>query len=493
VALLNEKRFRRSPAGAEYSRNKDRQKGIEVTSKAADRGEALTLADWKNLSRETIAVYHANEVEQDEIYYHVPCCHHYPSLFAWDSGFQAIVMSHIDAKKSGRELETLFAQLAPDGHLPHEVQLANTYSGRWIRGLETRLVSWEYDGKGASYMVDPPSYHLAVEILYRKTGDIDWLSRLWPAMTLSLDYLLEARDVLGNGLVTIFHPWESGTDLSPQFFQSLHLKPRGLLSDFKADYLPTLLYAFNHARRWDPDRLARADHFVCQDLVMNSLTARACRSMQYLAGEMRLHRDAERYRRSGARIIAAIEDSCWDEEAGCYFPLFGYRRQRRSQLLTAACMMPIVSGLCGSDRVSRVIEQHLLDPLSFWKEHGIPFSPEATIGEMGPWVENHLWSGHCIWSNICWMMAIGLGENGYRDEARELTRRVVRTVLREGFYEYYDSRTGEGRRIRDFTWPALALDMMFRFWPELVDKEKKDTGFAAEDASSSDQRDRAGF
>jgi len=56
-------------------------------------------------------------------------------------------------------------------------------------------------------------------------------------------------------------------------------------------------------------------------------------------------------------------------------------------------------------------------------------------------------------------------------EARELTRRVACMVLKEGFYEYYDSRSGKGKRIPDFCWPALTLDMIARFWPQVVEGE----------------------
>jgi len=441
-----------------------------------DRRDLLENRDWKALLKESIEVFHTNEVEQNDIYYHMPCCFHYPSLFAWDSGFHAVAMSHIDPVKAARELETLFSQVSSDGHLPHEIQLPNLFSHRWARGLQTRLVSWEYDGRGASYMVDPPSYHFAAEIVFTKTGDSDWLARLWPSMACSLDYLLQSRDVLGNGLVTIFHPWESGTDLSPQFFAALKLKPESRWSDMKADLLPTFLYAFNHRNKWTPDRLARAERFVCQELVINCLTARACLSMAFLAGESGRDRDEIHYRSAAARIVEAIDAVCWDEEAGCYFPQFGFYEPKPARVVTAASILPVFTGLCPPERMERVIRRYLLNPLYFRTEHPLPFNTREGLLGMGDWIENHLWSGHCIWINICWMLAIGLGENGYLEEAREITLRVVRMILREGFYEYYDSRSGEGKRIRDFTWPALALDMIARFWPEITEGKQEDKG-----------------
>ena len=428
----------------------------------------LERRDWERMEEESRRVFAANEVELGDIYYHMPSYLHYPSLFAWDSGFHAVAMSLLDCARARRELETLMRQVSGDGHLPHEVLLPNRCSHRWLRGLETRLVKWEFDGRGASFMVDPPSYHFAAETVYRRCGDTAWLKRIWRPLRRCLDHLLKARDVRGDGLLAVFHPWETGTDLSPQFFQTLGLRDRGLTAPLRAEVYPTLLYAFNRVLGWKPRRLAAADRFVCQDLTMNSLAARACRSMAFLAGELGRRREEKEYRRRARELMDAMDAFCWDEERGCYFPRFGYRSPRRAGRRTAASLLPLFTGLCARDRALRLIEDHLLDENAFWTEYPVPFNPEADLAGAGPWVDRHLWAGHCVWVNISWMLSIGLAEYGYVEEAGELTRRVVRMVLREGFFEYYDSRSGEGRRIRDFCWPALSLDMMARFWPRVA-------------------------
>jgi neutral trehalase len=188
--------------------------------------------------------------------------------------------------------------------------------------------------------------------------------------------------------------------------------------------------------------------------------------MSFLAGELERRHEEGLYKRWAEKIMDALEGLLWDEKAGCYFPRFGHRRPRLLRRRTAASLLPLFTGLCRRERAERLISEHLLDPGSFWSPYGVPFNPAPELSGAKPWVDRHLWSGHCVWTNFCWMLSIGLGEYGYAEEAREMTARVVRMVLREGFYEYYDSRNGEGRRIPDFCWPALALDMMSRFWPQ---------------------------
>ncbi len=439
----------------------------ETVGQAAKAGNsaALERRDWEILVEKSRRVFAANEVEMGDIYYHMPSYLHYPSLFAWDSGFHAVAMSVLDTSRARRELETLMRQVSVDGHLPHEVLLPNRCQHRWLRGLETRLVKWEFDGRGASFMVDPPIYHYAVEMVYRRCGDNAWLKRIWSSLRRCLDYLLRSRNLRGDGLVAVFHPWETGTDLSPQFFAAMGLRDRGLTAPLRAEVYPTLLYAFNRALRWKPRRLATADRFFCEDLTMNSITARACRSMAFLAGELGRRSEEGEYRRRAREIMDALDALCWDERQGCYFPRFGFRHPRMARRRTAASLLPLFTGLCPPDRARRMIESHLLDESAFWTPYPVPFNPECELIGAGPWVDRHLWSGHCVWVNFSWMLSISLAEYGYVEEARELTRRVVRMVLREGFYEFYDSRSGEGKRIRDFCWPALTLDMMTRFWP----------------------------
>ncbi len=428
----------------------------------------LTRDDWSLLRGEAQRVFNLNEVDRGDIYYHMPSHNHYPSLFAWDSGFHAAAMTHMDAEKAQRELETLFRQVGADGHLPHEVLLPNRYSSRWMRGLQTRLVRWEFDGRGASFMIDPPSYHYAAEMVYRATGDLAWLRGVFPLMHRCLDFILRTRDIRGDGLISILHPWESGTDMSPQFFQALGIRGRRPGNSTRAWLYPSWLYAFNRAASWRAGRLARADRFVCEDLTMNSIAVRACRSMSFLAGELERQQEEGFYRRQAERMMEALEDLLWDEEAGCYFPRFGYRRPRLLRHRTAASLLPLFTGMCRRERAERLIREHLLDPGAFWTAYPVPFNPGPEADKSGAWVENHLWAGHCVWVNFSWMLSIGLGEYDYARKAREMTARVVRMVVNGGFYEYYDSRSGEGMRIKDFCWPGLALDMAARFWPQVA-------------------------
>lgn len=418
-------------------------------------------ATERAIEREAERVYASNEVDTGTEYYHMPSARTYPSLFAWDSAYHAITMLHLDPGRAQRELETVFSQVAADGHMPHEVLVPCAATrARPLKNAMRWLVQWQYDSRMASHLVDPPVYVYAAERVYGLTRDRAWLRRVWGNLARCLDYLLDSRDVFGDGLISIFHPWEAGTDLSPQLLPALGIDPRSRRGAFDSAVHAVTLYRFCNHRSWDPRALAGANRFVVEDLTMNCVAIRALGSAARLGADADDQLAASRYRSRAETMAEALERVCWDERAGCYFPRWDSRSPRLARIRTAASLLPLFTGLARPDRVERLVREHLLDPSRFWGEHIVPFNPRDELSGLRPWLERRLWAGHCIWINFNWMLAVGLYESGYLRESREIAERTARMVALEGFWEYYDSRTGRGRRVRDFTWPGLALDML---------------------------------
>ena len=426
--------------------------------------DVFTNEDLHNLRKQVEGVLTRNEVDFKDTYYHMPSRDFYPSLFAWDSGYHAVAMLHIDPRKAQRELETLFAHVAPDGHLPHETLVPCEATSRSpFKNFTRWLVQWEYDSERRSHLVDPPSYVYAAELVYEWTRDHGWLKRIWPDLSRSLDYLLDSRDLFGDGLVSIVHPWEAGTDLSPQLMPALGIDPSRRSHWMKAVSAGPLLYHYCTRLGWDIDAIKEANRFVVEDLTMNCLVVRALRSAALLGEAVEDHRAASRYRSRARLMSEAIDEVLWDETEGCYYPRWDLKNPKLAKVKTAQSLLPLFAGYCRPERCERLVREHLKNPRRFWGRHLLPFNPADELAGSAPWVERCLWSGHCIWINFNWLVAVGLGDCGFIEEACQITNRTARMVLAEGLWEFYDSRTGEGKRAREFNWPALVLDMLDRF------------------------------
>jgi hypothetical protein len=81
-----------------------------------------------------------------------------------------------------------------------------------------------------SCLCQPPVHAIAAllvwEVAKRNGGEeaaaaLAFLRDSYPKLLLWHRYLLTYRDPEGSGLITIFHPWESGTDNSPRWVTPL--------------------------------------------------------------------------------------------------------------------------------------------------------------------------------------------------------------------------------------------------------------------------------
>ena len=72
------------------------------------------------------------------------------------------------------------------------------------------------------------------------------------------------------------------------------------------------------------------------------------------------------------------------------------------------------------------------------------------------------WRGP-VWFNICWFMAAALRPHGRQELTDWIEKSLLQLVAEQGFYEYYNPRTGEGLGASGFSWTAaLYIDLASR-------------------------------
>ncbi len=154
----------------------------------------------------------------------------YPHQWSWDAGFIAVGLAHLDARRAVQELLTLFGHQWETGKVPHIVFNRDAPPDSYFPGPEHWSSAGEFPGAPpyTSALCQPPTHAIgALRVLEvaREEGDAQALSlleELYPKLLRWHRYLATARDPEGSGLVTIYHPWESGTDNSPRFDRPLH-------------------------------------------------------------------------------------------------------------------------------------------------------------------------------------------------------------------------------------------------------------------------------
>lgn len=154
----------------------------------------------------------------------------YPHQWSWDSAFIAIGLAHLDPLRAVRELESLFAAQWRSGMVPHIVFNPDVAPGSYFpdaaRWATAALSDAAPTTPATSGLCQPPVHAIALRRIWevaergdeRTARDVQTaIRRLYPGLLAWHRYLSTARDPEGSGLVTILHPWESGTDNSPRW------------------------------------------------------------------------------------------------------------------------------------------------------------------------------------------------------------------------------------------------------------------------------------
>lgn len=433
----------------------------------------LTAEDYQELKDKTRKVYEHNRVRVDDGFFHVPSMGKYSSLFGWDSGWHAITMTRLEPGIAASELEVLFNRQLPNGRISHNTRFPQLEkkqaSAPWYSRVVRKMSQTQYDSEGRSAMIDPPSYLLAAEKVYMATRDRAWLERVLPRLEKCIAYLTTERDLFGDGLVSVIHPWETGTDSSSAYDKILHLDFHTPLGAPARGLMYNQMLAYNAEFNWDPQVAREKNRFVLEDLTFNSITIRGIQAVASLNEQAGDKAKAEALRGQAAKMMSAIDRVNWVEKKGCYYSRYDAKNPKLAMRTTCASLLPILTGLVPEERARRLILEHLLNPRQFWLTYPVPFNAADEMKYDKVFLEDLvLWRGHCIWINMNYLLMEGLLNYGFKEEARELTRRTAKMIRHEGLWEFYDYRNGQGKGQASFNWPGLVLEMIHRTWPEAV-------------------------
>ena len=144
----------------------------------------------------------------------------YPFQWKWDAGFIALGWAHFDIEKAKTELETLFKAQWSNGFVPHIV--FHNDSDTYFPGPdfhESRLHPQSSKKVRSTGMTQPPVFGFVLEYLLKiakdEEGMLQFIAGIIDKVYDNHVYFYEHRDIQKEGLVYIYHNWESGTDNSP--------------------------------------------------------------------------------------------------------------------------------------------------------------------------------------------------------------------------------------------------------------------------------------
>jgi Trehalase len=434
-------------------------------------GNRVATADG-DLARQAIAVLDANWMGHATR----ASARLYPHQWSWDAACIAIGYAGWNQSRAQAELRWLFASQWADGLLPH-IRFAS--DARYFPGPEfwqTHRSPSAPQEPETSGIVQPPVHATAVWRVYRHARDRDqakgFLRELFPKLDAWHAYLYRERTRGDDGLVEIWHPWESGMDNSPLWDDALaRIAPardaipayeRVDLDFVDAAQRPTdaeydrYAYLVKLYRDWgyDSGRIRDECPFVVHDVLFNSLLVQANRDLAEIARV--LNADPARFEAWAEQTAAALDAKLWDEGEESYGD-YDVRAGERVRAQTAAAFSPLFAGVPTADR-ARQMREHLRACTVAIDGIG------RVVASVAPGDANFdpalYWRGPA-WPMINWVVHAGLRRYGFTDDAGEIRSAVLELVRREGFWEHFNAATGRGQGTEQLSWTAaLVLDLL---------------------------------
>ena len=414
----------------------------------------------------------------------------YPHIWSWDSGLIAAGLAHLDPDRALRELETLFAAQWRDGRVPHIVYDPSAPPDAYFPGPDRWACAAITDVACAtpatSGLVQPPVHAIGLWRIWQRVAqngqapDAPERSRIEALYRRMLDwhrYLAAHRDPDGSGLLTIYHPWESGTDNSPRWDPPLanvvvgavpsytrrdlaHVAdPSHRPTDAEYDRFMWLIESLKRAR-YDDAEAHRQHPFLVKDLVFSAILATANTVLEEVAAWLgRPEAELAQLRAWAARFSAGVLRQ-YDASAGLALDL-DVRTGRPIQVRTWAGLAPLLLPEAPSDVVAALVERMVGPDFAGNPDLIVPAVPSTVPGSPG-FDRRSCWRGP-IWPIANWLLWLGLVRHGRTADAAALAEASLALLRRPGarFSEYFEPFSGEPLGSLDQSWTAaVAIDWL---------------------------------
>lgn len=402
--------------------------------------------------------------------YTVPTDRLYPFQWNWDSAFVAIGFAVFDVDRAYRELERLVEGQWDDGMIPHIVFHApsDTYfPGPDVWGTRHRVPT--------SGITQPAVFGMALRHVHEAalaagvTGAAERTKALFQAALRSHRWWLSARDPDGLGLVSILHPWESGSDNSPAWDQALARVPTTTTTAIRRkdtghvdasmrprdeDY-QRFIHLVDTYRDcgWDPARQWAAAPFKVADVQMTAILARSTADLMHLARTLGTDDEQAELGQMHEKLLAGLAGR-WRPELSRFVSL-DLISGHDIEAPTQAAFIPLVALTLDDTQRNAVTGE-----IERWLDGmvvGVPSAPSFSPA----FEPKRYWRGP-VWAVINWLICDGLRLNGADDLARRIERGTVQAIEKAGFCEYFDPTTGEGLGGDTFSWTAAAYMVLGR-------------------------------
>ena len=414
----------------------------------------------------------------------------YPHQWSWDSAFIAMGLARVDPDRAAVELSGLLDAQWGNGKIPHIVfhPAAPPHSywpgpRHWACEVPTEAPPGctPY----TSGLLQPPLHAIAAARLWQLatrhgSNAVDRIRAFLDSSYAGLmdwhAYLLSARDVEGSGLVTIYHPWESGMDNSPRWDQPL-AAVHPLADDAPArsdlqilrDPSQRPLEAAYRRYRWlvellrrhcYDDLVARASHpFVVKDVFASGLLVAANRALLRIARVVGARGEDRRRIRAWINLGGEGLRQARDPRSGLARD-YDLRARRWLRNHTVGGFAELVAGTARGTHLGALVRH--LESDAFAGDPRLRWAVPPSTSPLDPAFDpRRYWRGP-TWPVITWLLWWALRQVREYSAASRLRQAGLDQIWSSGaFPEYLEPYAGQALGSPQQSWTAaVALDWL---------------------------------
>ncbi len=302
-----------------------------------------------------------------------------------------------------------------------------------------------------------------------------FLQEIYPRVLLWHRYLMTYRDPERSGLVTIFHPWESGTYNSPRWDAALAAVEVGDLSPYPRYDLRHVANPSERPTGADYDRyiwlvklikrsaceeaaIYETHPFLVKDVLFSAILVAANEALLQIAQVI----DASD--RDRDLIAGWIErgreglEACWDPHRQLCLD-YNVRTGKPVQARTVAGFAPLISGGLSRERLEKLLQTFDSPDFAGNPKLRWPLPPSTGSSERR-FDSRSYWRGP-VWPVANWLLWWSLVRAGELECAAQIRWASLDQIAQGGFAEYFDPFSGARLGSIEQSWTgAVALDWL---------------------------------
>lgn len=323
----------------------------------------------------------------------LPNAEKFQGIWNWDTAFHCVGLSRIDINFAMEHMET-FCQFQLENGMFPDVVYAN--------------------GKIVDTFSKPPVMAWACEIVYKRSGDKEFLSRMYEKLIKNVLFWENKRCFEG-----LFH-YDAELDKG---------KERKDWIGYETGWDNSVRWDFGIRKLWAID--------------LNCYMVMTYRSLEFIANE--LGDDNSDWNRKAKQLSDKINNKLWNESVNCYTDR-NYETGEFSNVLSPASFMPLYIHIAPQDAAIKC-ETVAHDKFGF----GMP-----TVSYDNPNYGTNYWRGP-TWLNVAYFAAKGLKDYHFDSTADKIKNTILGWIEKDGdkIHENYNSETGEGLCAEYFSWSAV--------------------------------------